>query len=37
MEVKNRSGFHEKLSLPRLICVILIVAGIAGLKLLARD
>ena len=26
--------FHEKLSLPQVVCVILIVVGIAGLKLL---
>lgn len=29
--------FHEKLSLPQGICVILIVIGIAGLKLLAKE
>ena len=29
--------FHEKLSVPQVICVILIVVGIAGLKLLAKD
>ena len=29
--------FHEKLSVPQVICVILIVAGIAGLKILAKD
>ena len=29
--------FHEKLSLPQVICVILIVVGIAGLKLLATE
>ena len=29
--------FHEKLSVPRVICVILVVVGIAGLKILAKD
>ena len=29
--------FHEKLSIPQVICVILIVVGIAGLKILAKD
>ena len=29
--------FHEKLSVPQVICVILIVVGIAGLKLLAKE
>ena len=29
--------FHEKLSVPQAICVILIVVGIAGLKLLAKE
>ena len=29
--------FHEKLSVPQVICVILIVAGIAGLKILAKE
>ena len=29
--------FQEKLSLPQVICIILIVAGIIGLKLLAKD
>ena len=29
--------FHEKLSVPQVICVILIVVGIAGLKILAKD
>ena len=29
--------FHEKLSVPRVICVILIVVGIAGLKILAKE
>ena len=29
--------FQEKLSVPQLICVILIVVGIAGLKILAND
>lgn len=29
--------FQEKLSLPQVICVILIVIGIAGLKLLAKE
>ena len=29
--------FHEKLSVPQVICVILIVIGIAGLKILAKD
>ena len=29
--------FQEKLSLPQVICVILIVVGIAGLKLLSKD
>ena len=29
--------FHEKLSVPQLICVILIVVGITGLKLLAKE
>ena len=28
--------FQEKLSVPQVICVIMIVAGIAGLKLLAK-
>ena len=29
--------FHEKLSLPQVICVILIVVGIVGLKLLSKE
>ena len=29
--------FHEKLSVPQVICVILIVVGIVGLKILAKD
>ena len=29
--------FHEKLSVPQIICVILIVVGIAGLKILAEE
>lgn len=29
--------FHEKLSVPQVICVILIIVGIAGLKLLAKE
>ncbi|CBK74211.1 hypothetical protein CIY_14140 [Butyrivibrio fibrisolvens 16/4] len=29
--------FHEKLSVPQAICVILIVVGIAGLKILAKE
>lgn len=29
--------FNEKLSVPQIICVILIVVGIAGLKILAKD
>ena len=29
--------FQEKLSLPQVICIILIVAGIVGLKLLSRE
>ncbi|WP_242973727.1 DMT family transporter [Butyrivibrio sp. Su6] len=29
--------FHEKLSVPQAICVILIVVGIAGLKILAEN
>jgi quaternary ammonium compound-resistance protein SugE len=29
--------FHEKLSVPQVICVMLIVIGIAGLKILAKD
>ena len=29
--------FNEKLSLPQVICVVLIVVGIAGLKLLAKE
>ncbi len=29
--------FHEKLSVPQVVCVILIVVGIAGLKLLAKE
>ena len=29
--------FNEKLSVPQVICIILIVVGIAGLKLLAKD
>ena len=29
--------FHEKLSAPQVICVILIIVGIAGLKILAKD
>ena len=33
----NLGGSHEKLSFPQVICVMLIVVGIAGLKLLAKD
>lgn len=29
--------FHEKLSIPQIICVILIVTGIIGLKLLSKE
>ena len=29
--------FHEKLSLPQIICIILIITGIAGLKLFGQD
>ena len=29
--------FHEKLSVPQVICVILIIVGIAGLKILAKE
>ncbi len=29
--------FHEKLSVPQVICVILIVIGIVGLKLLSKE
>lgn len=29
--------FHEKLSLPQVICILLIVVGIVGLKLLSKD
>ena len=29
--------FHEKLSVPQIICVILIVVEIAGLKILAEE
>lgn len=29
--------FHEKLSVPQMICVVLIVVGIVGLKLLAKE
>ena len=29
--------FHEKLSLPQVICVLMIVAGVVGLKLLAKE
>ena len=29
--------FQEKLTLPQVVCVILIVVGIAGLKILAKD
>ncbi len=29
--------FHEKLSVAQIICVILIVVGIAGLKILAKE
>lgn len=29
--------FHEKLSFPQVICIVLIVIGIAGLKLLAKE
>ena len=32
-----RISFHEKLSVPQVICVILIVVGIAGLKILAKE
>ena len=29
--------FHERLSIPKIICVIMIVVGIVGLKLLAKE
>ena len=29
--------FHEKLTVPQIVCVILIVVGIAGLKILAKN
>ncbi|MCR5449633.1 MAG: multidrug efflux SMR transporter, partial [Solobacterium sp.] len=29
--------FHERLSIPQIVCVILIVAGIVGLKILAKQ
>ncbi|WP_035776877.1 SMR family transporter, partial [Butyrivibrio sp. AE3004] len=29
--------FHEKLTVPQVICVILIVVGVAGLKILAKE
>ena len=29
--------FHEKLTVQQIVCVILIVVGIAGLKILAKD
>ena len=29
--------FQEKLSIPQVICVVLIVAGIAGLKVLTKE
>ena len=29
--------FHERLSIPQIICVIMIVVGIVGLKLLAKE
>ena len=29
--------FHERLSLPQVLCVLLIAAGIAGLKLLGKE
>ena len=29
--------FNEKLSVPQVMCIILIVVGIAGLKLLAKN
>ena len=29
--------FQEKLTLPQVVCVMLIVVGIAGLKILAKD
>ena len=29
--------FHEKLSLPQIVCVLFIVVGIAGLKILAKE
>ena len=29
--------FHEKLSVPQIICVVMIAAGIIGLKLLAKE
>ena len=29
--------FHEKLTMPQVICVFLIIGGIVGLKLLAKD
>ena len=29
--------FHEKLSVPQVVCVILIVVGIAGLKILSKE
>ena len=29
--------FHEKISIPQVICILLIVIGIAGLKLLSKE
>jgi quaternary ammonium compound-resistance protein SugE len=29
--------FHEKLTLPQIVCIVLIVCGIAGLKLLSSE
>jgi len=29
--------FHERLSIPQIICVIMIVVGVVGLKLLAKE
>jgi len=32
-----RRFFNEKLSIPQIVCVLLIVIGIVGLKLLTRE
>lgn len=34
---RNGVFFYEKLSVPQVICVILIVVGITGLKILGKD